>query len=92
MTLWIIFAVMTAAAVFAVLWPLGRKPRAVHGGSDRLVYQDHRVRRRLVDAFDEIGHRLESVHGRRRIVRVVEEHEPRTPDRRDHALEVEMEG
>jgi cytochrome c-type biogenesis protein CcmH len=40
MTLWIIFAVMTAAAVFAVLWPLGRKPRAVDGGSDRLVYQD----------------------------------------------------
>src|ERR1700675_1403925 len=40
MTLWTIFAVMTAAAVFAVLWPLGRKPRAVHGGSDRLVYQD----------------------------------------------------
>ena len=40
MTLWLIFAVMTAAAVFAVLWPLGRKPRAGQGGSDRLVYQD----------------------------------------------------
>jgi cytochrome c-type biogenesis protein CcmH len=40
MTLWIIFAVMTAAAVFAVLWPLGRKPQAARGGSDRLVYQD----------------------------------------------------
>ena len=40
MALWIIFAVMTAAAVFAVLWPLGRKPHAVRGGSDRLVYQD----------------------------------------------------
>ena len=40
MTLWIIFAVMTAAAVFAALWPLGRKPRAASGGSDRLVYQD----------------------------------------------------
>jgi cytochrome c-type biogenesis protein CcmH len=40
MTLWIIFAVMTAAAVFVVLWPLGHKPRAVEGGSDRLVYQD----------------------------------------------------
>jgi cytochrome c-type biogenesis protein CcmH len=39
MTLWIIFAVMTAAAVFAVLWPLGRKP-AVPTGSDRLVYAD----------------------------------------------------
>ena len=39
MVLWIIFAVMTAAAVCAVLWPLGRKPR-VGGGSDRLVYAD----------------------------------------------------
>jgi len=40
MTLWIIFAVMTAAAIFAVLWPLARNPRAAQGGSDRLVYQD----------------------------------------------------
>jgi cytochrome c-type biogenesis protein CcmH len=40
MMLWIIFAGMTAAAVFAVLWPLGRKPVLAGGGSDRLVYQD----------------------------------------------------
>ena len=40
MTLWIIFAVMTAAAIFAVVWPLGQKPRALRSGSDRLVYQD----------------------------------------------------
>jgi len=40
MMLWIIFAVMTAAAVLAVVWPLGRKPAAASGGSDRLVYQD----------------------------------------------------
>jgi cytochrome c-type biogenesis protein CcmH len=40
MALWIIFALMTAAAALAVLWPLGRKQRAVMGGSDRLVYQD----------------------------------------------------
>src|SRR5580704_556496 len=39
MVLWLIFAVMTAAAVFAVVWPLGRKP-STGGGSDRLVYQD----------------------------------------------------
>jgi cytochrome c-type biogenesis protein CcmH len=38
--LWLIFAVMTAAAVFAVLWPLARKSVAARGGSDRLVYQD----------------------------------------------------
>jgi cytochrome c-type biogenesis protein CcmH len=40
MTLWIAFAVMTAAAVLAVLWPLGRKPGDRSAGSDRFVYQD----------------------------------------------------
>jgi cytochrome c-type biogenesis protein CcmH len=40
MTLWIVFAVMTAAALLAVLWPLARKPGARGAGSDRLVYQD----------------------------------------------------
>jgi cytochrome c-type biogenesis protein CcmH len=40
MTLWIIFAVMTAAALFAVLWPLGRKPGDQGTGSDKVVYQD----------------------------------------------------
>jgi len=38
--LWTAFALMTAAAVFAVLWPLAHKPPAARGGSDRLVYQD----------------------------------------------------
>ena len=41
MTLWIILAVMTAAAMLAVLWPLGRKAVSVPvGGNDLLVYQD----------------------------------------------------
>jgi cytochrome c-type biogenesis protein CcmH len=40
MILWIIFALMTAAAILAVLWPLGRGPRPVAGGSDFLVYRD----------------------------------------------------
>ncbi len=40
MTLWLIFALMTVAAVCAVLWPLGRKGGGLTGGSDRLVYQD----------------------------------------------------
>lgn len=39
MVLWLIFAAMMAAAVFAVVWPLGHKP-SLGGGSDRLVYQD----------------------------------------------------
>jgi cytochrome c-type biogenesis protein CcmH len=40
MTLWIIFAVMTAAAMLAVLWPLGRRAVSASGGNDLLVYQD----------------------------------------------------
>ena len=40
MTLWFIFAMMTAAAMFAVLWPLGRGPRLAGGGSDLVVYKD----------------------------------------------------
>ena len=37
--LWAIFALMSVAAVVAVLWPLTRKPRAA-AGSDIVVYQD----------------------------------------------------
>jgi cytochrome c-type biogenesis protein CcmH len=40
MILWIIFALMTAAAILAVLWPLGRKAAAGRGGNDLAVYQD----------------------------------------------------
>jgi cytochrome c-type biogenesis protein CcmH len=40
MILWIIFALMTAAAILAVLWPLGRKAVAGRGGNDLAVYQD----------------------------------------------------
>jgi cytochrome c-type biogenesis protein CcmH len=41
MTLWIIFASMTAVAMLAVLWPLGRKAAgSPAGGNDLLVYQD----------------------------------------------------
>jgi cytochrome c-type biogenesis protein CcmH len=39
MILWLIFAAMTAAAILAVLWPLGR-PARTRGGSDLLVYED----------------------------------------------------
>ena len=40
MILWVIFALMTAAAIFAVVRPLGRAPRASTGGSDLAVYKD----------------------------------------------------
>ncbi len=39
MTLWLALALMTAAAIFAVLWPLGRRTAAA-GGSDIAVYRD----------------------------------------------------
>jgi cytochrome c-type biogenesis protein CcmH len=39
MTLWFAFALMTAAAIFAVLWPLGRRGGTA-GGSDLAVYGD----------------------------------------------------
>src|SRR6187431_3125113 len=40
MTLWLIFAVMTAAAIFAVLWPLGRARRIEPRANDVAVYRD----------------------------------------------------
>jgi len=39
MTLWLMFALMTAAAIFAVLWPLSRRV-AESGGSELEVYRD----------------------------------------------------
>jgi cytochrome c-type biogenesis protein CcmH len=40
MTLWFVFALMTAAAIFAVLWPLGRRGRPQQGdGSESTVYK-----------------------------------------------------
>lgn len=40
MVLWIIFALMTAAAILAVLWPLAHKQQTSGAGSDILVYRD----------------------------------------------------
>ncbi|MBX9711439.1 MAG: c-type cytochrome biogenesis protein CcmI, partial [Xanthobacteraceae bacterium] len=40
MSPWFVFALMTTAAVFAVLWPLGRGARTAPGGSETLVYKD----------------------------------------------------
>jgi cytochrome c-type biogenesis protein CcmH len=40
MTLWFVFALMTVAAIFAVLWPLGRTGRAQDQGSEVAVYKD----------------------------------------------------
>jgi len=40
MTLWFVFALMTVAAIFAVLLPLGRGGRAQNQGSEVAVYKD----------------------------------------------------
>jgi cytochrome c-type biogenesis protein CcmH len=40
MTLWFALAVMTAAAVFAVLWPLSRRREPAPAGNDVRVYRD----------------------------------------------------
>jgi cytochrome c-type biogenesis protein CcmH len=40
MTLWFALALMTAAAVLAVLWPLARRGRQLRSGSDIEVYRD----------------------------------------------------
>jgi cytochrome c-type biogenesis protein CcmH len=40
MTLWFVFALMTVAAIFAVLLPLGRSGRVQNQGSEVAVYKD----------------------------------------------------
>ena len=40
MTLWFVFALMTAAAIFAVLWPLGRRTRLHEDANEAVVYKD----------------------------------------------------
>jgi cytochrome c-type biogenesis protein CcmH len=40
MTLWFVFALMTVAAIFAVLWPLSRGVATKPGGSEAVVYKD----------------------------------------------------
>jgi len=40
MTVWFVLALMTAAAIFVVLWPLGRQATLRTSGSDIEVYQD----------------------------------------------------
>ncbi len=40
MTLWLILSLMTAAAIFAVLWPLSRRGRHLSEGHDVAVYRD----------------------------------------------------
>jgi cytochrome c-type biogenesis protein CcmH len=49
MTFWLILALMTGAAIFAVIWPLARNGKATRSGSDVAVYGDqlHELERDL---------------------------------------------
>lgn len=40
MMLWLILALMTAAAIMAVIWPLGRRAEPAQAGNDIAVYRD----------------------------------------------------
>jgi cytochrome c-type biogenesis protein CcmH len=55
MTLWFVLALMTAAAIFAVLWPLSRSGRAPRSGSDVAVYRDQLEEIRRDQAAGLIG-------------------------------------
>jgi cytochrome c-type biogenesis protein CcmH len=55
MILWVLFALMTAAAVFAVLWPLGRAGRPEESASDVAVYRDQLAEIERDREADRIG-------------------------------------
>src|SRR5690348_14843071 len=57
MILWVVFALMTAAAVLAVLWPLGRGGGAQPSGSDVAVYRDQLAEIERDRAADRIADR-----------------------------------
>jgi cytochrome c-type biogenesis protein CcmH len=56
MILWLIFAVMTLAAIAAVWWPLARRQRSVRSGSDIAVYRDQLDEIDRDQAASLIGH------------------------------------
>jgi cytochrome c-type biogenesis protein CcmH len=55
MTLWLALAMMTGAAVLAVLWPLARRPNRLASGSDIAVYRDQLEEVRRDRAAGQIG-------------------------------------
>lgn len=79
MTLWLILSLMTAAAIFAVLWPLSRRGIGVSEGHDIAVYRDQlaeveRDRRQgLIAPAEAEGAKLEIS---RRLLAAAEQTEP----------------
>jgi cytochrome c-type biogenesis protein CcmH len=55
MMLWFALALMTAAAIFAVLWPLSRRASILRSGSDVAVYRDQLEEIRRDQAAGLIG-------------------------------------
>ena len=55
MALWFALSLMTIGAVFAVLWPLARKPERVEGANDLAVYRDQLEEVRRDRAAQSIG-------------------------------------
>src|ERR1700712_2259741 len=79
MTLWFVFALMTAVAVFAVLWPLGRAREAARGGSDLAVYRDQLdeiERDRAAGTIAEADAEAARVEGSRRLLAAAEDTGP----------------
>jgi cytochrome c-type biogenesis protein CcmH len=81
MSLWLAFALMTAAAIFAVLWPLGRRT-AVPGGSDIAVYRDQLdevARDRAAGLIGEVEAEAAKVEVSRRLLAAADVAEADTP-------------
>src|SRR5581483_10578436 len=55
MSLWFVFALMTAAAIFAVLLPLGRGNERLVGGNEARVYRDQLAEVERDLALGQIG-------------------------------------
>src|ERR1043165_1607831 len=71
MALWFVLAMMTAAAIFAVLWPLARTRAATSGGSDLAVYRDQLdeiARDRAGGLIGEAEAEAARVEGSRRLI------------------------
>lgn len=81
MTLWLVFALMTAAAVFAVLWPLSRRGAAA-GGSDVVVYRDQLeelARDRAVGLIGEAEAEAARIEVSRRLIAAADAAAPEAP-------------
>src|SRR3981081_3498314 len=77
MTLWFVFALMTVAAIFAVLWPLGRRTLPQSGGNEAAVYKDQLAEIDRDVAADLIGPseaEAARVETTRRLLAAVAEH------------------